>query len=240
MVFAYNTLTMARLLLIEDEELLGEMIVEGLEAARHEVIWCRNGLVGFERAQEGGWAAILLDLMLPGMDGWSLCRRLRDRRDPTPILMLTARDEIEERVRGLELGADDYLVKPFAFPELKARIAALLRRERLQRRRLLHVADLVIDTETHEVVRSGKSVTLTRREFDLLEALAARVGHVVSKEALRAIWGGDAEIGSNTIDVHMVALRRKLDSDRPEGERLFHTVYGIGYVLREPGLGSAT
>lgn len=225
---------MARLLLVEDEELLGEMIVEGLEAARHEVTWCRNGAEGFERALEGGWSAILLDLMLPGMDGWSLCRRLRDRRDPTPILMLTARDEVEEKVRGLELGADDYLTKPFAFPELKARIAALLRRERLQRRRMLHVADLVIDTETHEVTRAGKPVNITRREFDLLEALAARAGHIVSKEALRAIWGGDAEIGSNTIDVHMASLRRKLDSDRPEKERLFHTVYGMGYVLREP------
>ncbi len=228
-------LLMARLLLIEDEELLGEMIVEGLEAARHEITWCRNGAEGFERACEGGWAAILLDLMLPGMDGWSLCRRLRDRRDPTPILMLTALDEVEEKVRGLELGADDYLTKPFAFPELKARIAALLRRERLQRRRTLQIADLVIDTELHEVTRSGKAVSLTRREFDLLEALAARVGHVVSKEALRSLWGGDAEVGSNTIDVHMVALRRKLDSDRPENARLFHTVYGMGYVLREPG-----
>lgn len=225
---------MARLLLVEDEELLGEMIVEGLEAARHDVTWCRNGLEGFERACEGGWAAILLDLMLPGLDGWSICRRLRDRRDPTPILMLTARDEVEEKVRGLELGADDYLTKPFAFPELKARIAALLRRERLQRRRTVSVADLVIDTELHEVTRAGKQVSLTRREFDLLEALASRVGHVVSKETLRGIWGGDAEVGSNTIDVHMVSLRRKLDSDRPESERLFHTVYGVGYTLREP------
>ena len=225
---------MARLLLIEDEELLGEMIVEGLEAARHELVWCRNGAEGFERACEGGWAVILLDLMLPGMDGWSLCRRLRDRRDVTPILMLTARDEVEEKVRGLELGADDYLTKPFAFPELKARVAALLRRERLQRRRTLHVADLVIDTDAHEVTRGGKLIALTRREFDLLEALASRVGHVVSKETLRGIWGGDAEVGSNTIDVHMVALRRKLDSDRTESERLFQTVYGMGYVLREP------
>ncbi|WP_395094435.1 response regulator transcription factor [Armatimonas sp.] len=225
---------MARLLLIEDEELLGEMIVEGLEAARHELAWCRNGAEGFERACEGGWAVILLDLMLPGMDGWSVCRRLRDRRDTTPILMLTARDEVEEKVRGLELGADDYLTKPFAFPEFKARIAALLRRERLQRRRTIQVADLVIDTDLHEVTRAGKSVALTRREFELLEALAARAGHVVSKEALRALWGGDAEVGSNTIDVHMVALRRKLDSERPENARLFHTVYGLGYVLREP------
>jgi DNA-binding response OmpR family regulator len=224
----------ARLLLIEDEELLGEMIVEGLEAARYSVDWCRSGLDGFERACDGGYSAILLDLMLPGLDGWSVCRRLRDRKDPVPILMLTARDDVEDRIRGLELGADDYLPKPFAFGELKARVAALLRRERLQRRRVMNIADLTIDTEAREVLRAGTLIALTRREFDLLEALIGRVGHVVSKESLRMLWGGDAEVGSNTIDVHMASLRRKLDSDRPENLRLFHTIYGVGYALREP------
>lgn len=224
---------MARLLLVEDEELLGEMMVEGLEAAHHSVTWCRNGLEGFQKTCEESYQAIILDLMLPGLDGWSICRRLRDRRDPTPILMLTARDEVEDRIRGLELGADDYLTKPFAFGELKARVAALLRRDRVQRRRALQIADLVIDTETREVSRNGKAVALTRREFDLLAALAARTGHAVSKDTIRAAWG-ETESYSNTVDVHMASLRRKLDSDRPEAERLFHTVYGYGYVLRDP------
>ena len=226
---------MARLLLIEDEEPLGETIVDGLEAARHRVTWCRTGTEGYERTLEGDWNLIVLDLMLPGLDGLSICRRLRDRRDPTPVLMLTARDDVEDRIKGLETGADDYLGKPFAFGELKARIDALLRRERLQRRREIALADLRIDTDAQEVTRAGAPVALTRREFELLVALAGRAGHAVSKDAIRAAWG-DTESASNTVDVHMASLRRKLDDGRPEGERLFHTVYGYGYVLREPGL----
>lgn len=228
---------MARLLLIEDEELLGEIIVEGLEAAHHTVVWCRTGNAGLEEACLGGFQAILLDLMLPGLDGWSICRRLRDRHDPTPILMLTARDEVEDRIRGLEIGADDYLPKPFVFGELKARVSALLRRDRLQRRRMLRIADLVIDTEAREVALAGKPVALTRREFDLLATLSARTGHAVSKDTIRLAWG-DTESQSNTVDVHMASLRRKLDGHRPEGERLFHTVYGYGYVLRDPTVAS--
>jgi DNA-binding response OmpR family regulator len=230
---------MARLLVIEDEELLGETLVDGLEAADHRVTWERTGTAGWERAVEGNWALIVLDLMLPGVDGWTICRRLRDRRDPTPILMLTARDEVGDRIRGLELGADDYLTKPFAFGELKARIAALLRRSRIERRREIHVADLVIDTETKEVRRGGKLISLTRREFELLVTLAGRAGHTVSKETIRTAWG-DMESYSNTVDVHMAALRRKLDADRPEGEKLFHTIYGFGYSLRDPAAPEAS
>lgn len=222
-----------RLLLIEDETLLGQMVVDGLEAAHYEVVWFQNGIEGFQNACENDYGAILLDLMVPGMDGWTICRRLRDRRDTTPILMLTARDEVEDRVRGLEIGADDYLPKPFAFAELKARIAALLRRERTQRRRVLRIADLTIDTDAREVLRNGKSVALTSREFDLLAALAGREGHAVSKETILALWG-DTESLPNTVEVHLAALRRKLDGDRPANKKLIHTVYGFGYVLREP------
>jgi len=222
-----------RLLLIEDEELLGRMIIDGLQAARYEIDWRRDGAEGFAAACEGEYAAILLDLMLPGLDGWTICRRLRDRRDPTPILMLTARDEVEDRVRGLDLGADDYLPKPFAFTELKARLAAMLRRERVQRRRILRIADLAIDTQAREVTRSGNPIALTQREFDLLAALAAREGHAVSKESILALWG-DTESLPNTVEVHMAALRRKLDADRPEQEKLFQTVYGYGYVMSDP------
>lgn len=209
------------------------MIVDGLQVAHYEVDWFQNGADGFRSACENDYGVILLDLMVPGMDGWSICRRLRDRRDPTPILMLTARDEVEDRVRGLELGADDYLPKPFAFAELKARIAALLRRERIQRRRVLRVADLAIDTELREVTRSGKPVALTSREFDLLSALAGQEGHAVSKDAILGLWG-DMESLPNTVEVHLAALRRKLDADRPADKKLIHTVYGFGYVLREP------
>lgn len=223
----------ARLLLIEDEALLARLIVQGLEMARYEVDWCANGAEGFTRACEGGYAVILLDLMLPGLDGWSICRRLRDRRDTTPILMLTALEEVEERVRGLEMGADDYLPKPFAFDELKARVAALIRRDRAQRRRRLRIADLEIDTQAREVTRAGKTLFLTPREYDLLEALAGREGYVVSREAVLALWG-DNESGSNTVDVHLAALRRKIDANRSEAKKLIHTVHRRGYTLRDP------
>jgi len=224
---------MNRLLLIEDETLLGQMIVDGLQAARYEVTWFQNGTEGFTEACAGEYGVILLDLMVPGMDGWAICRRLRDRRDTTPILMLTARDEVEDRVRGLEMGADDYLPKPFAFAELKARISVLLRRARAQRRRILRIADLAIDTDAREVTRDGKLISLTAREFDLLSALASREGHAVGKETILALWG-DTESLPNTVEVHLAALRRKLDADRPTDRKLIHTVYGFGYVLRDP------
>ena len=230
---------MIRLLLIEDETLLAQMIVDGLAAAHYEVAWCKNGADGYKNACENDYAAILLDLMVPGMDGLTVCKRLRDRRDTTPILMLTARDEVDDRVKGLETGADDYLPKPFAFAELKARIAALLRRERTQRRRVLRIADLAIDTDAREVLRDGKAVALTSREFDLLAVLAGREGHAVSKDDILAKWG-DTEAGAgiaplpNTVEVHLAALRRKIDTNRAANKKLITTVYGFGYVLRDP------
>ncbi len=208
-------------------------MVEGLQAAHYEVEWCRDGAEGFNRLLEDSFSLLLLDLMLPGMDGWTICRRLRDRRDTTPILMLTARDEVEDRVRGLNLGADDYLPKPFAFSELKARIAALLRRENAQRRRILTVADVSIDTEAREVTRAGKPLILTQREYDLLVTLAMREGHTVSKETILEAWG-DTESISNVVEVHLAALRRKVDGDRLESEKLIQTVYRYGYILRDP------
>lgn len=223
-----------RLLLIEDEALLGEMMVAGLEAAHYKVDWFRNGTEGFTRASTDGYGVILLDLMVPGMDGWTICQRLRDARVTTPILMLTARDQVEDRIRGLEIGADDYLAKPFDFGELKARIGALLRRSGMQRRRLLQIADLVIDTEARKLTRNGTPISLTPREFDLLVALATREGQTVSKQTiLSGVWGS-TENSFNAVEAHMAALRRKLDADRPPDAKLFHTVYGNGYVLRDP------
>ena len=222
-----------RVLLIEDEQALGRLVSQGLELAGYQVTWCRDGSEGFERALEGGWAVILLDLMLPGMDGWGICRRLRDRRKTTPILMLTALDEVEERVKGLNLGADDYLPKPFAFEELQARIAALIRRERQQRRRHIKIADIEIDTEAQEATREGQPLALTPREYELLLTLASREGHIISREAILAAWG-DPDSASNTVDVHVAALRRKIDGGRGEEHKLIHTAHRRGYRLREP------
>lgn len=221
-----------KILLIEDEAPLAEVVKMGLESAHYTVDWHENGREGFEAACENSYDLILLDLMLPGMDGWSICRRLRDRRTKTPILMMTALSEVEERVRGLDMGADDYLPKPFAFPELRARVAALLRREGAHRRRMLRIDDLEIDTQTRDVLRGGRRVNLTPREYELLEALASREGQVVSREMiLERIWM-DSETASNTVDVHIGTLRKKIDSGR--AVPLIHTIHRRGYLLRLP------
>jgi DNA-binding response OmpR family regulator len=222
-----------RILLVEDDLLIGRSILRGLETQPYEVVWCRDGSEGFAQASASSFGLIVLDLMLPGMDGWSVCRRLRERRDTTPILMLTALDEVEDRVRGLELGADDYLPKPFALAELRARIAALLRRERINRGRRIRVADLELDTQTQEVWRKDKLIALSPREYVLLETLAGQEGRVISKEQILARWG-DSESVSNTVEAYIASLRRKLDSDRPEEARLIHTLHRRGYMLQAP------
>jgi len=225
-----------RILLIEDEAPLAGIVKRGLEKERYSVDWCEDGAEGFKRAVEGEgeYQVILLDLMLPGMDGLTLCRRLRERRDHTPILMLTARDEVEDRVRGLETGADDYLPKPFDFKELRARVQALLRRSAMHKGRVIRLADVEIDTAARQVRRAGREVALTPREYDLLEALARREGQVLSRETIQANVWADPDSASNTVEVHVGALRRKIDSGRAEGDRLIHTVHRQGYVLRRP------
>lgn len=220
-----------RILLVEDEEPLGAIIKQGLEADRYPVEWVTDGLTALELARRDEHDLIILDLMLPGRDGWSVCEELRSRRLRTPILMLTARSEIEDRVRGLELGADDYLPKPFAFPELRARVRALLRREKTHRTRVIRIADLVIDTVTRRVERAGREVALTPREYTLLEALAVREGEVLSRELItERVWDAP-DCYSNTVEVHIAALRRKIDG--PGMVRLIHTVHRYGYTLRE-------
>jgi DNA-binding response OmpR family regulator len=221
-----------RILLIEDEAPLAGVVKMGLENSHYTVDWFENGREGYEAAVETPYDLILLDLMLPGLDGWSICRKLRDRRSTTPILMMTALGDVDERVRGLDMGADDYLPKPFAFPELRARVAALLRRERTHRRRVLRIDDLEIDTEAREVKRAGRPVNLTPREYELLEGLATREGQVVSREMiLERIWI-DADTVSNTVDVHIGTLRKKIDGGR--AVPLIHTIHRRGYVLRSP------
>lgn len=221
-----------RILIVEDEAPLAKMVALGLQKDGYTVETAPDGITGLQMALDHPYDLILLDLMLPGLDGWGVCRRLRDRRSPVPILMLTARDEVEDRVKGLETGADDYLPKPFAFAELRARIAALLRRERLQRRRVLQVADLRIDTQAKQVSRDGQPVSLTPKEYELLEILAGREGQVVERDALMARLWPEADTVSNSLEVHVAALRRKIESGRDA--RLIHTVHRRGYVLRTP------
>lgn len=221
-----------RILLIEDEAPIAAVVKKGLEEARYRVDVASDGVTGLQMALAEGYSLILLDLMLPGRDGWSVCEALRSRRVRTPILMLTARDTVQDRVRGLETGADDYLPKPFDFAELLARVRALLRREQIHKSRVIRVADLEIDTAGGRVSRGGQEIRLTPREYSLLEALAANEGRVLTREViLERIWADD-ESYSNTVDVHVGVLRKKIDAGRPV--KLIHTVHGLGYTLRVP------
>ena len=218
-----------RILLVEDEVPIAEVVARGLTQAGYSVEIAATGRAGLEKAETGLYALILLDIMLPGLDGWEICERLRAQKITTPILMLTARDAVSDRVRGLETGADDYLPKPFDFAELLARIRALLRRDRLHKTSVIHVGDLTIDTSLRHVARAGKEITLTPREYSLLEALAGHEGQTLTREViLERVWL-DEESYSNTVDAYIHLLRRKLDAEHPV--KLLHTVHGVGYRL---------
>jgi two-component system copper resistance phosphate regulon response regulator CusR len=221
-----------RLLLVEDEAGIACRTRESLEEANYAVDWARDGVEALGLAREREYAAIILDLMLPGVDGWEVCETLRRRRDPTPILMLTARGALDDRIRGFEMGADDYLTKPFEMPELRARVRALIRRAAVHRTRHIRIADLEIDTEERLVSRSGQAVPLTPREYALLEALALNEGRVLSREYIQERVWLDDESYSNTIAVRIRQLRQKVDDGH--AVRLIYTVYGQGYVLRAP------
>jgi two-component system, OmpR family, copper resistance phosphate regulon response regulator CusR len=235
-----------RILLIEDEPEIAAVIKQGLEAGerrsdaegggrapgRYEVDVVEDGAIGLDRALRGAYDLIILDLMLPGIDGWQICQRLRARKNAAPILMLTARDAVDDRVRGLEMGADDYLPKPFVFRELKARVHALLRRDKIHKGRNLRIADLEIDVDLQRVTRAGQQILLTQREYLLLEALATREGHVLTREMIQERVWRDDESYSNTVDVHISSLRKKIDADREI--KLIHTVHGRGYTVKGP------
>jgi len=221
-----------KILLVEDDEIIGEAVQQGLEEAGYTVDWAQDGVAGLSLAAHRDHGLILLDVMLPGMDGWNICRTLRARRDPTPILMLTARDAVEDRVRGLETGADDYLPKPFDFSELLARVRAMLRRNAVNKGRIIEIADIRIDTQNHRVLRAGQEITLTPHEYLLLEALAMRQGQVLTREViLENVWTNEESL-PNMVDVYIGTLRRKIDVGREE--KLIRTVYGLGYSLRCP------
>lgn len=221
-----------RVLVVEDEEAMARVVRLALEQASFDVDVASDGAQGLRMALAGTYALIVLDLMLPRMDGWRICQELRDRRDPVPILMLTARGSVGDRVRGLDTGADDYLPKPFEIAELLARVRALVRRDRLHRARVIRIADLEIDTAQRRVTRAGIPIGLSRREYDLLEALAGHEGQVLTREVIQERFWGDSEAYSNTVDVCIGILRKKVDAGHEAP--LIHTVRGVGYCLRRP------
>jgi DNA-binding response OmpR family regulator len=224
----------ARVLVVEDEHKVAGALREGLQGERYEVVVEHTGEGAFFRLNTEAFDVILLDLMLPGRDGLQILTTLRARGDKTPVLILTARDALDDRVRGLDTGADDYLVKPFAFEEVLARIRALLRRGRVSEASRLQVGDLDLDIVTRRVRRGGRPVELTVREFELLEYLMRHQGRIVSRGTLaREVWQESARTSSldNVIDVHIARLRRKVDLDQPV--KLIHTVRGVGFSLRE-------
>lgn len=221
-----------RILLIEDDEVIGERIKSGLERAHFTVDIALDGETGLHKARDGPYDLLILDLMLPRRDGWSVCEALRLRRNPLPILMLTARGGVEDRVRGLNAGADDYLPKPFDFNELLARVRALLRRGQMNQSPVIRIADLEIDPEARQVRRGGQEILLTPREFALLEALARNEGRPLTRDyILERVWGND-ESYPNTVSFHVASLRKKIDAEH--AVKLIHTVHGIGYILRGP------
>jgi DNA-binding response OmpR family regulator len=220
-----------RILLVEDNRRLSDSLRMTLKDDGYAVDVAYDGLEGEEVASMTSYDVIILDIMLPEKDGLAVCRALRNKRNKTPILMLTARDALEDRVGGLDSGADDYLVKPFEVDELRARIRALLRRKSDDSKSaLLKLADLELDPATHTVQRGGSSIELTAKEFSLLEYLMRHPNHLVTREMVEEhLWSYDHTIGSNVIDVYIRRLRRKIDDPSPV--KLIETVRGVGYRI---------
>jgi DNA-binding response OmpR family regulator len=225
-----------RVLVVEDERKLARVLGLALAAEHYDVAVAVDGHEGLPRATGEAFDAIVLDVMLPGRSGLEILQTLRQGRNQTPILILTARDGVDDRVLGLDLGADDYLVKPFALPELLARVRALVRRGRPSGDFRLNAADLQLDVVTRRAARGGRLLDLTTREFELLEYLLRHRDHLVSREMLaREVWNEPRRATplDNVIDVQMTRLRKKVDAD---GQiRLLHTVRGVGFILREGG-----
>lgn len=221
-----------RILVVEDQPEMNALLVKQLKAAQYSVDSCLTGYDALDYLAGGEYDAVVLDIMLPGIDGLEVLRRRRAAGDKTPVLLLTARDGIEDRVRGLDSGADDYLVKPFALQELLARLRVLIRRRTDQVSDVITVADLQVDCRAHTATRGGQAIALSAKEFAVLEYLARNAGVVLSRERIsQGVWNYDYEGGSNVVDVYIRYLRKKLDDGREP--KLIHTVRGVGYVLRE-------
>jgi two-component system, OmpR family, copper resistance phosphate regulon response regulator CusR len=225
-----------KILIVEDEPKVAGALKEGLESEGYDVTVARTGEEGYFYASSQGFELIILDIMLPGRDGIEILQTLRRQGARIPVLLLTAKDAVEDRVLGLDAGAEDYLVKPFAFPELGARIRALLRRNKVESETALKINHLEIDPVRRTVVRDGHRIELTVREFDLLEYLVRNHSRVVSREMLaRDVWKETSRATplDNVIDVHVARLRKKLDD--PFELKLLHTVRGVGFTLNEEG-----
>jgi len=219
-----------RILLVEDEPRMSNVIAKGLREQSYAVDVVEDGDAGLYQAALNDYDLIVLDVLLPQRDGFEVCRELRARGDSTPVLMLTARASVDDRITGFDAGADDYLTKPFSFRELVARVRALLRRDSKLRPDVLEVSDLIVDSASHRVTRADKEVQLTAKEYALLEYLAQRQGELVSRADIAAhVWDDSFDPFSNTIEVYMNRLRRKIDCDHPT--KLLHTRRGEGYIL---------
>jgi two-component system copper resistance phosphate regulon response regulator CusR len=221
-----------KILVVEDEKKAASYLRKGLAENGFVVDVAVDGEDGLHLAQTGGHDLLILDVMLPGRDGWSIVSELRRAGRQTPVLLLTAKDSVEDRVKGLELGADDYLVKPFAFSELLARVRSILRRGPARQSETIRHADLEIDLARHRAARAGKRLDLTPKEFALLTLLVRRPGEVLSRTLIaEQVWDMNFDSGTNVVDVHVRRLRSKVDD--PFGQKLIHTVRGVGYVLDE-------
>ncbi len=222
-----------RLLVVEDHAVLGKDLKKGLEQCHYAVDLVANGEDALLLGETTPYDLIILDILLPGLDGWEVCRRLRAQDRLMPILFLTAREEVEDRIRGLDLGADDYLVKPFDFRELEARVRALLRREGSTRTSCLQFLDITLDTRTHEARRGERVISLSSKEYALLRFLMSRPREILSRTTIAEhVWDYDAEHFSNIIDVYIGYLRNKLCADgEPD---VIQTKRGAGYQLKEP------
>jgi two-component system copper resistance phosphate regulon response regulator CusR len=222
-----------KILIVEDEHKTGDYLKQGLSEAGFVADLARDGVDGLHLALTGDYDLMVLDVMLPKLDGWQVLREIRQKGKHLPVLFLTARDQVEDRVKGLEFGADDYLVKPFAFSELLARVRALLRRGRTNEPELFQIADLELDLLRRRVTRGGKRIDLTAKEFALLELLLRRQGEVLPRSLIASqVWDMNFDSDTNVIEVAVRRLRAKIDDDFEP--KLIHTVRGMGYVLEIP------
>jgi DNA-binding response OmpR family regulator len=220
-----------KVLLVEDEKRMVALLRKGFEEEGHIVVCAGDGVEGLDLARNHEFDVIVLDVMMPKLDGYTLAEILRSEKIPSPILMLTAKDTVEDIVHGLDLGADDYMTKPFSFHELLARLRAIKRRKFTPQATVLQVGDLSLNSATREVWRDGKQITLTRTEYGLLEHLMDRAGKVVLRERLiESVWGYDRDIEDNTLDAFMRLLRNKVDG--AGRAKLIHTIRGVGYAIR--------
>ena len=223
-----------KILIVEDESKLALVLQQGLKVNGYVVEWADDGEWGLELARTGGFDALVLDVMLPGKDGFEVLRELRKSGSHLPVVMLTSRNSVEDRVRGLDFGADDYLSKPFDFKELLARLRAVTRRPQTEIRNVLRVGDLEMDLQSREVRRSGRTIELTGKEFSILEYLMSRKGLVLTKAMIMDhVWPADADCqgGSNLVEVYVNFLRKKVDLGHPV--KLIQTVRGSGYVIQD-------